>query len=736
MSTTRLVFSVLLVATALSGGCTCAPFADQHRYACATDDDCVPGYSCQSADSGRECLPLDGGPVGGGSGGGGGDGDGGTGGGLGGGGGSVGGGGGGDDGGSVGGGGGSVGGGGGSVGGGGGSVGGGGGSVGGGGGSVGGGGGSVGGGGGSVGGGGGSVGGGGGSVGGGGGSVGPPVALLLTTPPRTVDPLACSPALTVQVSDAASDPVPVGADLTVSLSGAGLSFFDNPTCAGVGQANLVVPTGQASVTFYFRAPPLEGTYLVTASATSLTPAQQSQTVLARPDALRFASVVPNPVRAGDCVGVNVVAVRSGADFTVGVDTPVVLTSSVPGGLHFFSDAQCTTRLAMDTLTLIAGSPSGFFYVKPITGRGQVLTARAPTGTPATQGWIVLPIVRRSNCTLAASTLSNSNCNIPGNPSVDDASSLIVTQATTSGGNSSPGDGQVSCRFSGSNARLICTRESSSGDVLVHFQVVEISHNFRVEHVSSTGSCPSLTLVQGVNPAQSFVFKSVTNAGSSFGGNDVAMYTLTAPNQVTNTSGCGGAQVNVAQWTGVTVTRVSVDGGIPMGVSSVTVEGLPVATSSNVVVVAQATAPNMWGNSTSCEYFVQGQVASPTSVQLTRGAGGTTCASQALQAHFERIDFGSRATVQTRNTLVARGTASVDVPITPVDATRTFVFTSSQSAGGQGAAEHDGIPYSAGLLATELVANPDGGYQSDVVTVRRGSNAGNAQVTFFVVQVEP
>lgn len=580
------------------------------------------------------------------------------------------------------------------------------------------------------------MGGGGGSVGGGGGGVGPPVALLLTTPPRTVDPLACSPALTVQVSDAASDPVPVGAELTVNLSGASLSYFDNPTCAGAGQANLVVPTGQASVTFYFRAPLAEGTYLVTASATGLTSAQQSQTVLARPDALRFASVVPNPVRAGDCVGVNVVAVRSGADFAVGADTPVVLTSSVPGGLRFFSDAQCATRLAMDTLTLIAGSASRVFYVKPITGRGQVLTARAPTGTPATQGWPVLPIVRRSNCTLAAGAMSNNSCYIPGTVSVVDDYSLIVTQATTSAGNGDPGDGQVRCHFSGSNARLICTRESSIGDVLVHFQVVEISRDFRVEHVYPPGSCGTLTLGYWVNPAQSFVFKSVTNTGTAFGGNDVAMYTLTAPNQVTNTSGCGGAEVNVAQWTGVTVTRVSVDGGIPMGVSSVTVEGLPATASSNVVVVAQATAPNMWGNSTSCEYFVRGQLASPTSVQLTRGAGGTMCASQALQAHFERIDFGSRATVQTKNTLVARGTASVDVPITPVDATRTFVFTSSQSAGGQGATEHDGTPYSAGLLATELVANPDGGYQSDVVTVRRGSTAGNAQVTFFVVQVEP
>jgi len=533
--------------------------------------------------------------------------------------------------------------------------------------------------------------------------------------------------------DTLGQPVAAAAPLSISLSGALSGFYDNPACVGATRPTFTLAGGDSRIAFYFRAPTTEGTYLVTASSGALAPAQQSQTVLAQPDALAFITSVPNQVRAGECVAATVGALRQGVDFAVSVDTPVQLSVSLPGALRFYSDVQCATRLAQDSVTIPAGSFTANFWVVPVIGaRSHVLTAQAPTGTPATQTWTPRPIVRRNDCALPAGSPSV-NCVIPVQVQPrDTTATLLLAQSTTASANS--GDGEVVCRLNNGAARVSCQRPASNNDAQVHYQVIEIPRGFRVEANFSSAGCPSFVLASSFSPGQTFVLKTVSDSDALFGGHDVATYTLASTVDLSSSGGCNVAAVQAAQWTGISVTRGVVSGGLPVGAATATHFGLPVS-GPNTIVLVQGTSNQASGNP--CDYFLRGTVASPTSIAVSRGASGTgaSCTSVALQVPFERIDFGSRATVQTLTTQLTSGT-SVDVSITPVDATRSFVLSSSQSAGGQGAGELGSSQYQAGLVATELVANPDGGYLSDVVRLRRGSSAGAANVTFSVVQVEP
>jgi len=54
--------------------------------------------------------------------------------------------------------------------------------------------------------------------------------------------------------------------------------------------------------------------------------------------------------------------------------------------------------------------------------------------------------------------------------------------------------------------------------------------------------------------------------------------------------------------------------------------------------------------------------------------------------FERVDFGSRRSVQQFDVVLESGAPSVSVPIRPVDVSRTIAFASSQTVAGQGAGE--------------------------------------------------
>ena len=100
--------------------------------------------------------------------------------------------------------------------------------------------------------------------------------------------------------------------------------------------------------------------------------------------------------------------------------------------------------------------------------------------------------------------------------------------------------------------------------------------------------------------------------------------------------------------------------------------------------------------------------------------------------YERIDFGNRGVVREYTTTFAPGTATRAVTITPVDATRTVVFASSQVGAGQGAGEtdYDGISlFTEGAFQLVLT-------NSTTVTATRVASTSTATVTFYVAELLP
>jgi hypothetical protein len=84
-------------------------------------------------------------------------------------------------------------------------------------------------------------------------SPGPPSKLAFTTASQNVVAGACSPTVTVEVQDSFSNPSPLAAPSTLSLtsSPANVTFFDVPTC-GTAVTSLPLAAGASSRSFLFQ----------------------------------------------------------------------------------------------------------------------------------------------------------------------------------------------------------------------------------------------------------------------------------------------------------------------------------------------------------------------------------------------------------------------------------------------------------------------------------------------------
>jgi hypothetical protein len=107
----------------------------------------------------------------------------------------------------------------------------------------------------------------GGGMGGSGGGTAQPAALALLNPTLHILAGQCVQ-YTVQVQSSAGTPVPVAADLSVSLGQAPLQFFSNSNC-NQSEMSAKVSTGQSQATFWLSAN-RGGTYTLTANAAGLT----------------------------------------------------------------------------------------------------------------------------------------------------------------------------------------------------------------------------------------------------------------------------------------------------------------------------------------------------------------------------------------------------------------------------------------------------------------------------------
>ncbi len=236
-------------------------------------------------------------------------------------------------------------------------------------------------------------------------AAGPPTVLAFTTAAVTVDATTCSPtAIALQTRDAWGNPANVSSNVTVGLGAAPLSLVPSfsvlPTC-GSPLTSVQVLNGTHQSAFFFSADN-PGAMTVTASANGFAAISQVETVSAAPLLSRVVlTPTLGPAEAGHCTPMRVLRMDSaGRLVTPAFATPVSLAASPSVGLQLFSNVFCT--LPISTVSIAAGSAVQDFFFKGITGSTTyVLTASSAGLSDVMTNIVVLPMVRRGTCQIAA-----------------------------------------------------------------------------------------------------------------------------------------------------------------------------------------------------------------------------------------------------------------------------------------------------------------------------------------------
>ncbi len=523
--------------------------------------------------------------------------------------------------------------------------------------------------------------------------------------------------------------------------------FHIANCGSTPTTSVLIPPGSSSATIVARGT-AAGLFLLTASAMSLSSTSQALTMSDGPDTIVFTNTPPTGLRAGQCIALGYQTRKAMLAMPVATTTSISFGTTPPGAARFYSDPSCTTSLTSQLLA--SGASSDSVFVRVLTGGTTVtLSASGNLMTPATLPVAASAMVRRGSCTLPAQVLNPLDGGLPDGGSVDagfsvtqtlsalctlsppvvsQTAAMLLTQVSTSNTFS---DGEVRCRL-GLGGGIACTRRAGVNAATVQWQVVEIPAGLRVVTSSASGCPLSIMLPASVDPAKSFVLKTLSNDSVYFDDEDATVFSLTAPNTVTlSNNACTGYDLQVAEWQGLTVTRGTFDAGFATGQTELVAAGLAPASTQRALLTQATTVLNADINT--CAMLARGApLVSPSEVRMTRAALDGGCAAMPLRvAEYERLDFGSLATVQERTLTLTPGSLSASAVITGVDLSRTFVFSSSQSAFGQGMGETN-VPDGGSPLEAAFTFDFGG---STSINARRTNGAGTATVTVYVVQVE-
>ena len=544
-------------------------------------------------------------------------------------------------------------------------------------------------------------------------------------------------------------PSPVTSPTTITLSvGAamGVTFHSLSTCNSTPTSSVTLAAGSSATTFFARSS-TPANVMLTASASGLTSAVQALTFVDGPDTLVFTNTPPSPLRAGACFALSYQSRKLGAAMPVASNLTVSFVSTPSGAVRFYSDAACTATTTGQVLT--AGTSTDSVFVRVLTGSAPVtLQAQGALLTPATLMAMALPMVRRGSCSFEpqAWTLVNGGvdaglvdggpvpdlfmgCDLTPSPISRDATMLLF-QATSAGAYQ---DALVRCRLSATGS-LTCSRRAGVTSAAVHWQVVEIPSGLRVVHMGNNACPTALTLPTAVDPTKTFLLRSISNTSFSYDDEDAPVVTLTGPTTVAlSAAGCEGIELQAVEWDGVSVARGALDGGMDAGTALGSLLGVTPASLQRAVLSQAGTAAN--GTMRTCSMLARAFLPGPSEVRFSRALGDAGCATEvATFMGHERLDFGTRATVQERTLTFQPGQTTQSPTITSVDTTRTFVFASSQSAMGQGMGETNSpvtsVPGEA-AFSLELPATPT----ATTFTARRALSTSTAVVTVYIVQVE-
>ncbi|MDP3231173.1 MAG: hypothetical protein Q8N26_00255 [Myxococcales bacterium] len=575
-----------------------------------------------------------------------------------------------------------------------------------------------------------------------------PTQLGFSTPVRSQPTSLCSSAITIEARNAMGQMVPITTSISVALgvmqATSGISFFSSATCSTAAISSVVLTTAAPTQTVFIRGT-TAGTFTLTASAMGLMAATQSTTVTLGPDTLAFTNTPPAGLRGGECFPLTYQSRRGAMPLAVTVNTTI--TFGPASGAKFYADPTCSTQLASQVLA--SGASLDTVFVRVLVSTTLSLTATAPFDGDAITV-TALPIVRRGTCFFRSQTALDGGFD-PDGGAIDAGFSVQLTQTCAVSppvGNlaqamllvqelgSQPGehnDVMARCRLS-NQSTITCVRRQGAHGLEVRWQVVELSAGLRVQAVTSGSCATSVPIPQAVDPAKSFVLRTLgTTTGGFYDDEDGTPFflanatTVSAPAQ----NSCGGFDLQVVEWDGLSVTRGTLDGGLAAGVVSQSVLGLPPASTNRAVLVQAALDTDLMANT--CALQVRGSLPGPSELALRRAMGDAGCGANLLpRVVWERLDFGTRATAREVTVTFGPGVQLVDTPITAVDPGRTFLLSSNQTTMGQGMGETDYAPFTKiaeAAFGFDLTSN------GTVLTTRRGRSSGSAVVTVYVVQVE-
>ena len=582
--------------------------------------------------------------------------------------------------------------------------------------------------------------------------AGPPTVLAFTSGPRTQDALTCSPvASTIQTRDAFGNPSNVASNLAVGLVGSpnGLNSRISTTAACTPSvASVQVTTGTNQALFHFLAEN-PGALTISASAIAYANVTQVHTInSAQPTRLILAGP-SSPAEAGLCSIARVSredAINRPATPTS--STAVALAAMPSSGLRFFSDAACTVAVA--SISIASGTSFSDFYVKGITGGTSALTLSSPALTNATSNVVILPMVRRGTCTIAAgfdAVTCPVSPAIPGN----DISRTFVVFAGSSAA-STPLDASVRCRLNngGVGVDVVCTRAGSGGAAQVSWQTVSFANTFAnggatVQHFvgnyNISVAAPFVQPITSVDPSKTFVLFSTQAFGSTTGADDFLTVSLTSPTTVvlsqssgSTFSGTGAWALQVVSIAGSTVVRGTATAG---PVATVIVSNLAAANVARTFPIFTARLGPLNDSEDICKRVLRGVVTDATTLTFTRGNGATGACTDTLveDLAWERIELPVGGEVQSARVNHAANTDTGSTTIgVAVDLTRTVLLMASQGLGGQAGGESDfaglGNDVSGAVLGTPSLSG------TTVTVTRPAINLGSASFTTYVVQFAP
>lgn len=450
--------------------------------------------------------------------------------------------------------------------------------------------------------------------------------------------------------------------------------------------------------------------------------------------------------AGECIALSAT--------TMGTAFPTSATFDVrPAGgqaLVLYSNPQCSTAV---TATPFDG---GVRYTGALSSGAASLYARAGTGrtysVAATAGSAdastfveVRPAVRRGTCSMPSNQLS---VNCPIAPPVRDLSRAASFFAV------SHNSGQLEkaamrCTFTSPSVLRCSHGATAATPISISWQVLELPTGLSVTRALGAcdgGAVQVIVPAGDADPAQSLTLLSGETDSAS--GNDwssswpTANFLPDASVALRTESACAATyEVQVAEFAGSRVSRfftTLTDGGVSHSTSA----GLAPSDAGSVALFYSYRLEAAGGAGNSCERSLRAEMNGPpfnvTTFSRGHTAPGATCGTLSIPAVvYERIDFRSRARVETTTVaMTTQVSATSSLPST-FDTTRTILVTGAQTPVGSGVGETSSGTLNLGNASASLSPlSSDGGLFFNQVVLQRALDAGASQWTVQAIEFNP